>query len=86
MIDSPQAWDSYTAPNGVVLAFVDSGIDQDHPDLEDNIISGYNSVNRVAQVNGGNVNDVNGHGHTCCRECGGNRKQWRRSGGCRDGT
>ncbi|MBC8406222.1 MAG: S8 family serine peptidase [Planctomycetes bacterium] len=59
---STKAWD-YGVGNGTFISTtVDTGVDLDHPDLEDALISGYNSKTRQTQANGGQVNDINGHG------------------------
>lgn len=62
MIDSETAWAFGTGSSSITVGIVDTGVDLDHPDLVDHLVPGYNSVDRVAQVDGGNVNDVNGHG------------------------
>ncbi|MDP6962779.1 MAG: S8 family serine peptidase [Planctomycetota bacterium] len=59
---STEAWDFATGDNSFIVCTVDTGVDLNHPDLQANLISGYNSADRVTQANGGNVNDVNGHG------------------------
>ncbi len=59
---STQAWEFGFGDGTFIACTVDTGVDLDHPDLEDALISGYNSVNRKSQANGGNVNDLNGHG------------------------
>ena len=43
--------------SGVVVAVLDTGIDVDHPDLDDNIIDGWNFVD-----NNGDVSDLDKHG------------------------
>lgn len=62
VVKTPQAWDLVVGSPAVIVAVVDTGIDTDHPDLEANRVPGYNSVDRRAEVDGGQVEDVNGHG------------------------
>lgn len=62
VVKSPQAWDLVTGSAAVTVAVVDTGIDTTHPDLAPNRVPGYNSVDRKAEVDGGQVNDINGHG------------------------
>ncbi len=61
-IQSALAWDIHTGESDIIVAVCDSGVDLDHPDLQDALVPGYNSVNNQAQVDGGNVDDINGHG------------------------
>lgn len=61
-IEAPAAWALATGSDAVIVAVVDGGVDLDHPDLQPRLVSGYNSVDRLAQVDGGLVSDVNGHG------------------------
>jgi len=44
-IEAPAAWDISTGGSDVIVAIVDSGVDLDHPDLQDNIIPGHDFVN-----------------------------------------
>lgn len=59
---SEKAWDFGFGDGQFIACTVDTGVDLDHPDLEDALISGYNSASRRSQANGGAVNDINGHG------------------------
>ena len=60
-IDTFGAWDTTTG-SGEIIAVCDSGVDLNHPDLAGALVSGFNSADNLAQADGGNVNDVNGHG------------------------
>lgn len=61
-VKSPQAWDLVTGRSTQIVAVVDTGIDLTHPDLQANRVPGFNSVDRKAEIDGGQVNDLNGHG------------------------
>ena len=62
---STQAWDINSGSSDVIVAICDTGILLNHQDLAASLVSGYNSANRVTQANGGQVNDINGHGTFC---------------------
>lgn len=61
-IRTPQAWDLHTGETGFITAYTDTGVDLDHPDLVNLLVPGYNSVDQIRQVDGGRVDDINGHG------------------------
>ncbi|MDF1869166.1 MAG: S8 family serine peptidase [Phycisphaerales bacterium] len=61
-LQSTAAWDIHTGDSDIIVAICDSGVDTNHNDLEDALVPGYNAVNNAAQVDGGQVEDVNGHG------------------------
>ncbi len=61
-VESARAWDIFTGNSGTIIAVCDTGADLDHPDLVDRWISGFNSEQDLAQVDGGNVQDQHGHG------------------------
>jgi subtilisin family serine protease len=56
------AWDRTTGGPTITVAVVDTGIDTSHPDLAPIRIAGYNAATRQREVDGGAVNDINGHG------------------------
>jgi subtilisin len=60
-IDSDQSW-NITKGAGINVAIIDSGIDANHPDLEQNIKGGINFVVQRGKVNPNKWNDDNGHG------------------------
>ena len=59
-INSPQAWDITTGSTGVIIAIVDTGIDEGHPDLAAKIVPGYDFVAGDADPH-----DEHGHGTHC---------------------
>lgn len=61
-IQSRNAWNITTGSAAITCAFVDTGIDLDHPDLASRIVPGYNAVSQIPQSEGGDVSDANGHG------------------------
>lgn len=56
-IKADKAWDTSTGNNSIIIAVIDTGVDKDHPDLIQNLISGYNTI-----VSSTNTDDDNGHG------------------------
>jgi thermitase len=62
-IQSPQAWNLWTGGNNFEVTFIDTGIRKNHVDLKDLLLEGYNSVDRKTESEGGDINDINGHGN-----------------------
>ena len=54
--DIEKAWEKSTGEN-IVVAVIDTGCDDDHPDIKNNLLPGYNVIN-----NNSVFNDDNGHG------------------------
>jgi thermitase len=55
-VEAPQAWEVTNGNSSINIAIVDTGVDLDHPDLADKLISNINLTNF------GNTDDVYGHG------------------------
>jgi subtilisin family serine protease len=53
---------TYSARQNVTIAVVDSGIDYDHPDLDDSVVWGANFTHGSEQYGRETANDQNGHG------------------------
>jgi thermitase len=56
-IDAPQAWNTTTGSEDVLVAIVDTGVDADHPDLAEKIVGGWNVYDDSADFS-----DTMGHG------------------------
>ena len=57
-MDGPEAWDLTTGVPSIIVAILDVGVQQDHPDI--NQIAGFDSTSDAG--NGGPVNDCDNHG------------------------
>ena len=62
VIQSPVAWNISTGSAALTIGICDTGIDVNHPDLAAKLVPGYNAVADLAQADGGDITDVNGHG------------------------
>jgi subtilisin family serine protease len=56
-IDAPEAWETQTGSDSVIVAVIDSGVAYGHPELDDNITNGWDFVQ-----NDSTPLDFNGHG------------------------
>ena len=61
-IKSNLAWNLWTGSSQQYISFVDTGVTKNHEDLHDLLVPGYNSVDRKTEAEGGDINDINGHG------------------------
>lgn len=56
----PKAWNLGATGKGITVAVVDTGVDTNHPDLQDNLVSGYNAITGETGLSA--IQDNNGHG------------------------
>ncbi len=64
-IQATTAWNYNTGFNGITVGICDTGLRTTHLDLPVLRKEGYNAVDEVWESNGGNINDIHGHGtHT----------------------
>ncbi|PHD59513.1 serine protease [Bacillus toyonensis] len=59
MIKAPDIWDDSDRGDGIVVAIMDTGCDNNHPDLRDRIIRG---INVTSHGNKDDYSDIDGHG------------------------
>lgn len=56
-IAAPAAWNSTTGSQSIVIAILDTGVDSSHPDLQNQVVPGWNVYN-----NNSDTSDVGSHG------------------------
>lgn len=61
-IGADWAWLYTKGDASVVVAIVDTGVDGTHPELAQAMVPGYNAVDELAELDGGQVSDIVGHG------------------------
>lgn len=61
IIESQAAWNLLIGTPSVTVAVTDTGALLSHPDLTNRVL-GFNAVDDLAEIDGGQVNDLNGHG------------------------
>lgn len=62
-----EAWDITTGSSSVTIGICDTGVQLDHPDLQDNMLEGYDAI---SQTWGGDVGTFGGNQHgTFCAGC-----------------
>ena len=69
-IQAPAGWDLNRGEAQIIIAITDTGVRLTHEDIASQLVSGYNAVNDLSQANGGQVNDLNGHGTFVAGEAG----------------
>jgi subtilisin family serine protease len=61
-IQAPHAWSLQTSYSNIMVSVVDTGVDPDHPDLQAQLLPGYNAAQLLTVAEGGDLDDLTGHG------------------------
>ena len=64
-IRAPEAWEITTGDPDIVVAVIDCGVDNKHPDLIDNLVAGYDFYDNDDQTDPAPGHLQNGHGTNC---------------------
>lgn len=61
-IDAPEAWDITNGDTNIIVGVIDTGIDYEHEDLEDNIWTNWDEIpdNGIDDDNNGYIDDIHG--------------------------
>ena len=61
-VNAPEAWDSVTGDTSQIIGIIDTGVDWDHPDLDDNIWTNWDEIpgNGVDDDGNGYIDDIRG--------------------------
>ncbi|MEG4519201.1 MULTISPECIES: S8 family serine peptidase [unclassified Microcoleus] len=61
-INAPEVWDQNITGNGIVVAVIDTGVDYNHPDLDDNIWQNADEIaaNGIDDDRNGYIDDIRG--------------------------
>lgn len=61
-IDAPEAWDIHQGSSTIIIAIIDEGVDTEHEDLKDKIVTPYDAIDGD---NNQEPNSGDGHGTAC---------------------
>ena len=64
-INAPEAWTMTRGCNNIKIALIDQGVDLTHPDLEDNLLTGYDATDGAMGGLNGACSGNDAHGTAC---------------------